>query len=64
MSVYTFYFLNADGSVPAFEFDECAHDSEAALRAMERLRLHPERKAVEVRRGQQLVFDSTASGQI
>ena len=61
MSVYTYYFLNADGSVPAFEFDECAHDGEAKSRAVERLRGYPEREAVEVRRGQQLVFHSAAS---
>jgi hypothetical protein len=63
MSVYTFYFLNADGSVPAFEFDECAHDGEARKRALERLRRHPERRAVEVRLGQELVFHSMTAGQ-
>ena len=61
MSVYTFYFLNADGSVPAFEFDECDHDAEASRLAVERLQRYPERQAVEVRRGQQLVFHSTTA---
>jgi hypothetical protein len=58
MSLYTFYFLNADGSIPVFEFDECAHDAEARAKALERLTRLPERKAVEVRCGQQVVFRS------
>jgi hypothetical protein len=58
MSLYTYYFLNGDGSIPAFEFDECSGDAEAAARALERLSLLPERKGVEVRRGQKVVFQT------
>ena len=59
MSVYTYYFLNPDGSVPAFEFDQCLTDGEAAVRALERLRRHPGRAAVEVRRGDEIVLPPT-----
>ena len=59
MAVYTYYFLNADESVPGFEFDQCAHDAEAQARAVERLRRQPERQAVEVWRGEQLIFHSS-----
>jgi hypothetical protein len=59
MSVYTYYFLNPDGSVPGFEFDQCRTDAEAAARAAERLRRHPERAAVEVWRGDKIVLPPT-----
>ena len=60
MSVYTYYFLNLDGSVPGFEFDQCPDDAEARLRALQRLTRQPERKAVEVWRGEQIIFHSAA----
>jgi hypothetical protein len=60
MPVYTYYFLAPDGSVPAFEFDQCATEAEARAHALQRLLRQPERHAVEVRRGEQLIFLSTA----
>ena len=62
MSVYTYYFLNLDGSVPMFEFDQCADDAAARARAIQRLMRQPERKAVEVWRGEQIIFQSAAPG--
>jgi hypothetical protein len=59
MSVYTYYFLNPDGSVPGFEFDSCRSDAEAVARAVERLRRQPGRAAVEVRRGEEVILAPT-----
>ena len=61
MSDYTYYFLNPDESVPGFEFDQCKHDAEALERAAARLRGQPERKAVEVWRGEQLLLRMNAA---
>ncbi|HEX8570829.1 MAG TPA: hypothetical protein VF699_13045 [Caulobacteraceae bacterium] len=55
MAVYTYYLLNDDGSVPAFEFDQCGDDVEARLRAMEVLARRPERTGVEIWRDDQFV---------
>ena len=63
MSDYTYYFLNPDGSVPGFEFDQCLHDAEACERAAERLRGQPGREAVEVWRGEKLLFRMSAAAE-
>lgn len=48
MGVYTYFFLNADGFVPVFEFEQCSREEEASERALELLSRRPERHAVEV----------------
>jgi len=48
MGVYTYFFLNADGSVPGFDFEDFRRDDEAVERALEMLLSRPERHAVEV----------------
>ena len=59
-SVYTFYYLNADGSVPGFDFDQCREDNDARLRAIQLLREQPERNAIEVWRGAELICRENA----
>ena len=48
MSTYTFYFLDADGSIPSFEISDLANDDVACEQAPEKLRQRPGRRAVEV----------------
>ena len=48
MQIYTYFFLDRRDVVQEFEFDECASDSEARLRARELLSRRPERRAVEI----------------
>ncbi len=55
MSLYTFYFLDRNGSVPEFQFEDCADDAAAANCAAEMLARRPERSAVEIWRGDQLI---------
>ena len=61
MELYTFYLLDRDGAVRAFEFDHCEDDLAAGEHALIVLARHPERCAVEVRRGDELVYPRQAS---
>ncbi len=58
MSTYTYFFVDADGSIPSFEITEVASDEEARRQAPELLRQRPQRDAVEVWR------DSTWLGRL
>ena len=62
MGIYTYYLLNGDGSVPAFEFDQCRDDGEARLRALQMLAQRPERSGVEIWRDDRLVARHMAEG--
>jgi hypothetical protein len=48
VSTYTYYFMDADGSIPSFEITELATDDEACRRAPDLLKQRPARQAVEV----------------
>ena len=61
MGTYTFYLLDRDGAVRGFEFDSCEDDFAAGERALEILARHPERCAVEARRGETLVYPRPVS---
>ena len=56
MGIYTFYLLDAAGAVRGFEFEPCDDDLSAGARAAEVLARHPDRFAVEVRRGDEIVY--------
>jgi hypothetical protein len=48
MGLYTYFFLNRDGSIPMFDTAEAASAGEALDWGARLLRLAPEREAVEV----------------
>lgn len=53
MSLYLFYFVSPDGSVPAFDTAEAADTGEALRWGAELLQAWPEREAVEVWSGEE-----------
>lgn len=55
MATYTYYELNADGSVPVFGFADFETDDQARLHAADLLLGLPGRSAVEVWRDQEMV---------
>ena len=55
MATYTYFELNADGSVPMFAFADFDSDGEARRHAANLLQRQPERAAVEVWRDQTMV---------
>lgn len=48
MATYTYFELNADGSVPLFEFADFDSDADARVHASALLRSSPRRRSVEV----------------
>ena len=46
--MYTFLFVSPTGSIPSFDFAQCADDDAARLAARRLLRQQPERRAVEI----------------
>ena len=46
--MYTFLFVSPTGSIPAFDFAQCADDDAARQAARWLLRQQPERRAVEI----------------
>ena len=55
MAGYTFYFLRADRSVPAFDFAECPSDAEAMAMAKRFLALHSTAERVETFNGERVI---------
>ena len=62
---YTFYFHDTvvAGSMPSFEMVPCADDEEAKALALDLLKRHPARHAVEVWAGDRRILEITG-GQI
>ena len=46
--MYTFLLVSPTGSIPAFDFAQCADDDAARHAARRLLRQQPERRAVEI----------------
>ena len=61
MGLYTYYFLNRDGSIPVFDTGEAGSAGEARDWAVRLLRWAPEREAVEVWRDDQRLTTVTRS---
>ena len=52
---YTYYLLDEAGAVRGFEFEGCRDDGAARALAQQVLARNPGRRAVEVRRGEDLI---------
>lgn len=62
MATYTYFEVDADGSAPMFAFADFDTDEEARRHAIHVLRHAPQRVAVEIWRGEEMVGRTPSVG--